>query len=142
MTPSDGFDPWTIEVHKVRESGAKQAVCCATVTYRAGISDRERERVSRLAYKYLDSRGKQKGRPRVSDRQREALRAQFERFGKPKPQQRLAIILKVQKACDESGIGLFSQTFIGGQFRQWLREQGETVKRYATEPSSKRRKPS
>jgi hypothetical protein len=143
VDPSEGFDPWIMEVHKVRESAAKRAVGqYVTVTYRAGISKREIARVSQLVHRHLDARGRQTGRPPVSDRQRQALRAQFERIGKPKPQQRKAMILKVQKACRQLGIGRFSQTFIGGELRQWLREKGEPVKRYATEPSAKRRKPS
>ncbi|MGC3973908.1 MAG: hypothetical protein QM771_05930 [Nitrospira sp.] len=143
ISPSEGFAPWTIEVKNLRESDEKPAVCTSvTITLRRGISGREARRVVDVAQKQLDRHGGRNGRPPLSDREREALRMQFEKFGIPKSQQRKAMILKVQQACTQSGNRKLSVTLIGREMRQWLIEKNQPVKRYVTEPSHKTRIPS
>ncbi len=138
--PSEGFAPWTIEVKNLRESDEKPSVCMSvTINLRRGISGREARRVVDLAQKQLDRQGARNGRPPLSDREREGLRMQFEKFGIPKPQQRTAMIRKVQQACSQSGSRKLSATLIGREMRQWLREKNQPVKRYVTEPSFKTR---
>lgn len=142
--PSEGFSPWTIELNYLQDMNTGQDVCRrAIITLNAGVSGREALRVAALAQQQLDRSTRRKGRPGVTDIERDILRSMFVKLGPPKPSKRTATILKVQKDCTQlDHPRQFSKSVIGQELRQWLIEKEQRVRRYTTELSGQSSEPS
>jgi hypothetical protein len=137
--PAESFSPWIIELlYQQKKAGSIQKMCrSATITLYAGVSGREAVRVAKLAQQALDSSKARQGRPRLSEIERAALRAEFEAIGIPNRKLRSSMIDKVQRSLVQKGYRKLSVTTIGNELRRWLLERGIPVRRYWTEPPNR-----
>lgn len=132
--PVDSFSPWTIEHNYHRDTKTGPGVCrTAIIVLHAGVSRRDARRVAARAQEALDPSRHRGGRPGLSDLERDMLRKEFAKLGIPKPYQRTAMCRKVQAACTQSGNPRFSLSLIGNEYRRWLQERGQPVRRYVME---------
>ena len=128
------FYPWTIELQSQGEDLTDSKIARrAILTLNAGVSSREAQRAAAHAVDLLSSsRAIKRGRPGLTEIERLALYAEFEKYGTPKRQRRLAIIRRVAQTMKKQNRPM-SQTAIGNEYRTWLKEKGHPVKQYVTE---------
>lgn len=128
------FYPWTIELQSQSEDPTGPKVPRrAVVTFQAGVSSREAARAAAYAVDLLcAAQTSKQGRPGLTEIDRLALHAEFEKYGSPQPQLRQAIIRKAVHAMKKYN-RLMSLTIVGKEYRRWLKDKGYPVKRYVTE---------
>lgn len=129
---SKSFPPWILRQDFLQETKKAPLVCRrATITLHAGISKRDAQRLMDFVLETFNTSKGKGGRPSLTDREREMIHNEFNREGIPRPAGRAAMISKVQKNLIANGCNKISTTTIGNEMRNWLRMQGQPVRRYS-----------
>jgi hypothetical protein len=122
----ESFCPWTIELNYMREISTRQEVCrSVTITLNAGVSSRDATAVAELAQKALDSSMVRKGRPGLTDIEKQMLLKEFDKRGLPKSRKREQMVRNVQKKFPQ-----FKATVIRGELQRWLIDKKQKIRRY------------
>jgi hypothetical protein len=96
-----------------------------------GVSLEEARQVLEAAVQAL-GKSRIKGRPGLTDYDRALLRRLFEQHGLPRAQERLRMIRRIAEQMRAYGRTV-SATKIGDELREWLKNQGERVRKYVSD---------
>jgi len=99
-----------------------------TLTLKPGVSYRSAQRGLKQAMKYLEKSPK-RGRPRLTDEEKEKLDELFSRCPFPEKGTRQKVIRAAQAIIKKWGWNL-SESTVAREYRRWLKAHNQPIKRY------------
>jgi hypothetical protein len=100
-----------------------------TLTLKHGVSNRSAQQGLKQALEYLE-KSKRRGRPGLTDEEKNALYKIFSEFPLPEKGQRRAVAQKVQAIMKKCGYDI-SGTTIEREYRGWLKAKNQPIKCYS-----------